>query len=77
MALGILWRAPEHGVSGELKGHPPDPAEEEFQKQGLALSFSWEPNPSNRGPSLSMGHTIGAAPSGGMDARCIPPPWKG
>ena len=69
LGAGILWRAPKHGISGELKGHTLlAHAEEEFREQGLALSFSWEPNPSNRGPSLFMDHTVGAAPSEGMDA---------
>ena len=69
LGAGILWMDPERGISGELKGrtlllH----TEEDFQEQSLALSFSWEPSPHNRGPSLSMGHTMGAAPSDGMDA---------
>ena len=73
LGAGILWRSPEHGISGELKGHTLlAHAEEEFQEQGLSLSFSWEPTPSNRGPSLSVGHTIGAAPSEGMDALLHP-----
>ncbi len=69
LGAGILWMDPERGISGELKGrtlllH----TEEDFQEQSLAFSFSWEPSPHNRGPSLSMGHTMGAAPSDGMDA---------
>ncbi len=73
LGAGILWRAPEHGISGELKGHTLlAHAEEEFREQGLALSFSWEPNPSNRGPSLLMDHTVGVAPSEGMDALLAP-----
>ena len=46
--------------------------EEEFQEQSLALSFSWEPSPSNRGPSLSLSHTMGATAAGGMDALLNP-----
>ena len=78
LGVGILWRAPKHGISGTLKGHTLlSHGEEEFQEQGLALSFSWEPNPSNRGPSLSMGHTMGAAPSEGMDALLHPTTMEG
>ena len=78
LGAGILWQAPGHGISGELKGHTLlTHAEEEFQDQGLALSFSWEPNPSNRGPSLSIGHTMGAAPSEGMDALLHPTTMEG
>ena len=64
--------------AARLRGHTLlTHAEEEFQEQGLALSFSWEPNSSNRGPSLSMGHTMGATPSGGMDALLEPTTMEG
>ncbi len=46
--------------------------EEGFQEQSLAISFSWEPSPSNRGPSLSLSHTMGATAAGGMDALLNP-----
>ncbi len=78
LGAGIVWSDPERGISGEMKGrtlliH----AEEEFQEQGLALSFSWDPSPSNRGPSLSLSHTMGATPSGGMDALLNPTTMEG
>ena len=41
-----------------------------MREQGLALSFSWQPHPSQRGPSLSLSHAVGAA--GGMDALLSP-----
>ena len=73
LGAAILWKAPGRGISGELKGRTLlTHVEEEFQEQGLALSFSWEPTPSNRGPSLSLSHAIGATPSGGMDALLHP-----
>ena len=78
LGAGIRWSSPERGISGELKGHTLlTHTEEDFQEQGLALSFSWEPNSSNRGPSLSMGHTMGATPSGGMDALLEPATMQG
>ena len=78
LGAGILWRSPEHGISGELKGHTLlTHAEEEFQDQGLALSFSWEPSPSNRGPSLSLSHAMGATTAGGMDALLNPTTFEG
>ncbi|MCY4055360.1 MAG: hypothetical protein OXF67_05715, partial [Cyanobacteria bacterium MAG CAR4_bin_6] len=46
--------------------------EEEFRQQGLALSLSWNPNPTNRGPSLAIGHTMGATTASGMDALLSP-----
>ena len=78
LGAGIVWSDPERGISGEMKGrtlliH----AEEEFQEQGLALSFSWDPSPFNRGPSLSLSHTMGATPSGGMDALLNPTTMEG
>ena len=73
LGAGLLWQDPERGISGELKGHTlVAHGEEEFHEQGLALSFSWEPNPSNRGPSLSLSHTMGATAAGGMDALLNP-----
>ena len=70
---GMVWRDPERGISGALQGHILlAHAEENFEEQGLAFSFSWAPNPANRGPSLSLRHTMGAAPSGSMDALLHP-----
>ncbi|MCY4235812.1 MAG: hypothetical protein OXE74_05865 [Cyanobacteria bacterium MAG CAR2_bin_4] len=46
--------------------------EEAFREQGLAFSFAWEPTPSNRGPSLSLSHAMGASASGGMAALLEP-----
>ena len=73
LGAGVTWKDPERGISGELKGrtllfH----AEEDFQDQGLALSFSWDPSPSNRGPSLSMGHTMGLSTEEGIHALLNP-----
>ena len=70
LAAGILWTAPERGLSGALQGHTLlSHGEEDWQEHGMAFSFSWEPSPSNRGPSLSLNHTMGATPSPGMEAR--------
>ena len=78
LGAGILWRDPERGISGSLQGRTLlAHGEEEFQEQGLALSFSWQPNPTNLGPSLSMGHIIGATAEGGMDALLNPTTMEG
>ena len=51
LGTAIRWQAPKQGISGELKGHTLlTHTEESLQEQGLALSFSWQPHPSNRGP---------------------------
>ena len=78
LGAGILWSDPERGISGSLQGRTLlAHAQEDFQEQGLALSFSWQPNPDNRGPSLSMGHTIGATAEGGIDALLKPTTMEG
>ena len=78
LGTGILWTDPERGISGSFQGRTLlAHAEEHFQEHGLALSFSWQPNPDNRGPSLSIGHTIGATAEGGMDALLNPTTMEG
>ncbi|WP_034417824.1 autotransporter domain-containing protein, partial [Candidatus Synechococcus spongiarum] len=73
----LAWNDPQRGISAELKGRSLlTHMDEHFQEQGLALSFSWNPDPSNRGPSLSMGHTMGDAASG-MDALLDPTVLEG
>ncbi len=73
LGAGITWKDPQRGISAELKGRTLlSHAEEDFQEQGLALSFSWDPSPSNRGPYLSMGHAMGATATADMDALFHP-----
>ncbi len=73
LGAGIAWKDPERGISGELRGRTLlAHADEDFQDQGLALSFSWDPSPSNLGPSLSMQHSMGTTATGGTDALLNP-----
>ena len=73
LAAGMAWRDPERGISAALKGRTLlTHSDEAFQEQGLAISFAWETNPTNRGPSFSASHTIGAVAEGGMDALLSP-----
>lgn len=70
---GVLWRDPERGISSAVQGrtllvH----GEKEFRDQGLSLSFVWDASPSNRGPSLSLSHAVGASTSEGMAALLDP-----
>ncbi|MCY4055018.1 MAG: hypothetical protein OXF67_03950 [Cyanobacteria bacterium MAG CAR4_bin_6] len=51
--------------------------EEEFREQSLALSSAWDPDPTKRGPSLSLNHTIGASAEGGVDALLQPTTIQG
>ena len=78
LGAGILWSDPERGISSALRGHTLlTHGEEELQEQGLALSFSWAPTPSKRGPSLSLSHAMGATAAGGMDALLNPTTFEG
>ncbi|MXW11811.1 MAG: hypothetical protein F4Z73_02835, partial [Synechococcus sp. SB0668_bin_13] len=73
VAAGLSWNAPERGISADLHGRTLlAHAEEQFREQGVALSFSWDPDPSNRGPSFSLGRSLGATAEGGMDALLKP-----
>ena len=78
VGAALAWHDPQRGISAQLKGRSlVTHVEEEFRQQGLAVSFAWEPDPSNRGPSLSMGHTVGAPTAGGMDALLSPTVLEG
>ena len=73
LAAGLDWADPERGISAALKGRTLlTHTDEAFQEQGLAVSFAWEPSPSNRGPSFSVSHAVGATAEGGMDALLSP-----
>ena len=78
LGAAIRWQAPKQGISGELKGHTLlTHTEESLQEQGLALSFSWQPHPSNHGPSLSLSHAMGAIAAGDMDTLLHPTTMEG
>ena len=73
LGAGLSWNDPERGISADLHGRTLlAHAEEQFREQGVALSFSWDPDPSNRGPSFSLGRSLGATAEGGMDALLKP-----
>ena len=72
VGAALAWHDPQRGIRGEVQGRSlVTHVEEEFRQQGLALSLSWNPNPSNRGPSLTVSHAVGATASG-MDALLSP-----
>ncbi|MCY3595810.1 MAG: hypothetical protein OXH01_11340 [Bacteroidetes bacterium] len=73
LGAGLAWRDPARGIGAELRGRSLlSHADEEFQEQGLAVSLAWDPTPSNRGPSFSLNHVVGAVVEGGMDALLHP-----
>ena len=72
VGAGLAWHDPQRGIRGEVQGRSlVTHVEEEFRQQGLALSFAWQPSPSNRGPSLSVSHAVGATASS-LDALLSP-----
>ena len=73
LGAGLSWSAPEHGITATVKGRTLlSHGAEDFQDQGLALSFSWQPSPSNRGASLSLSHAVGLPAEGGLAALLNP-----
>ena len=73
LGAGLVWTDSGRGISAALKGRTLlTHTDEAFQEQGLAVSFAWEPSPSNRGPSFSVSHAVGATAEGGMDALLSP-----
>ena len=73
LGAGLSWNDPERGITATVKGRTLlSHGAEDFQDQGLALSFSWQPTPSNRGASLSLSHAVGLPAEGGLAALLNP-----
>ena len=74
IGMGLAWSNPALGIASELRGRALlSHAAAGFHEQGLALDFSYDPTPSSQhGLSFSMGQSMGAAASGGMDALLSP-----
>ena len=74
IGMGLAWSNPTLGVASEIRGRALlTHAAAGFHEQGLALDFSYDPTPlSERGLSFSMGQSMGAAATGGMDALLSP-----
>ena len=73
LGASLSWSAPERGVSAVVKGRTLlSHGAEHFQEKGLALSFSWQPTPTNRGVSLSVSHAVGGAAEGGTASLLHP-----
>ncbi|MCY4332715.1 MAG: hypothetical protein OXC96_09525 [Cyanobacteria bacterium MAG CAR1_bin_15] len=46
IGAAIAWHDPQHGISAQLQGRSlVARVEEEFRQQGMALSYAWEPQP--------------------------------
>jgi len=70
---GLSWMDLQRGISADLKGRILlSHGAEDFQERGMAVSLAWAPNPSDRGPSFSVSHALGATATGGLDALLNP-----
>ena len=67
---GLAFADPANGLSLDLDGRGLIAHQEsDFREWGASASFGWDPSPAtDRGMSLSLTRSWGAAPSGGMDA---------
>ena len=74
VGAGVAWTDPARGVKASLEArglltHEADG----FRDRGFAGALAWDPAPgSERGPSLTLRHTVGARASGGMNALLRP-----
>ena len=67
---GIAWSDPVRGLAAEIRARGLLSHEAQgFRERGLSGSFVFDPTPSSeRGLSLALSQTMGAASRGGMDA---------
>ena len=66
---GVTFEGPAQGLTVSLEGRGVLTHEASgFRDRGLAGSLAWSPQPSGRGPELTLTQTVGAGASGGKDA---------
>ena len=67
---GVAWSDPGRGLSAELRGRGLLSHEAKgLRERGITAALSFDPTPgSDRGLKLTMGQTVGAQATGGMDA---------
>ncbi|MCY4430027.1 MAG: hypothetical protein OXC11_06485, partial [Rhodospirillales bacterium] len=70
IGAGLAWTDPSLGITAEFRARGLlTHAADGFRERGYSGSLAWDPTPSSRrGPSLTLRQTVGAQPSGGMDA---------
>ncbi len=74
IGAGLAWADPSRGLSAELNARGLLTHEASgFRERGFAGSIVWDPEPrSDRGPSLTLSQTVGAAAKGGVEALLRP-----
>ena len=67
---GLAWSDPKRGIAADMSARGLLTHEVEgLRDMGIAISLSWNPDPSiGRGPSLKLSQTLGGSSQGGMDA---------
>ena len=67
---GVAWSDPGRGLSAELRGRGLLSHEAKgLRERGITVALSFDPTPgSDRGLKLTMGQTVDAQATGGMDA---------
>ena len=67
---GLAWSDPNRGIAADMNARGLLTHEVAgFRDMGIAISLSWNPDPSiGRGPSLKLSQTFGGSSQGGMDA---------
>ena len=69
LGAGPAWSAPALGLSAEVAARGLLTRKfDGFRDLGLSGSLAWDPDPSDRGPSLTVTQTLGGTASGGMQA---------
>ena len=68
IGVGVAWADPKRGLEAALRGRGLLIHEAKgFRERGLSGSFAWDPVTSDRGPRLSLTHTLGVPADGGTD----------
>ena len=67
---GLAWSAPGLGLNLDLSGRTLlAHGDDDLKARGFAASMAFDPSPqSERGPSLSLGQSVGGQAAGGLDA---------
>ena len=78
IGAGLAWTVPSRGIEAQMRARGlRTHADGGFRERGFAGSLAWDPRPdSDRGPSLTIGHAVGASAIGGTDALLEPDPSR-
>ena len=73
IGAAVAYNNPQQGISTAISARSlVTHGSEAFRQQGMSFSFAWQPDPSDRGVSLSLEHTMGIPTTEGIDALLNP-----